>query len=113
MAVSSGPDMMKLSEALQHPDCHEFIKATKKELCDHIDRKHWKVVPLKSIPVGKHAVPMVWSMGDIVKWKSRLCAGVHWYNKSIGYLATYSPFVSWSTVRLMIVFAILNDCHME
>ena len=28
MAVSSDPDMMTLSDALQQPDQHEFIKAT-------------------------------------------------------------------------------------
>ena len=82
----------------------------------HIDRKHWKVVTLKSIHVGKHAIPMVWSvkqtrypLGDIVKWKASLCAGGHWSKESINYWATYSPVVSWSKVRLMIVFDILND----
>ena len=50
---------------------------------------------------------------DIVKWKARLCAGGHWYIKSIDYWATYSPVVSWSKVQLMIVFAILNNWHME
>ena len=53
------------------------------------------------------------SLGDIVKWKAMLCAGGHRYIESIDYWATYSPVVSWSTVRLMIVFAILNDWHME
>ena len=52
-------------------------------------------------------------LGDIVKWKARLCAGGHRSIESIDYWATYSPVVSWSTVRLMIVFAILNDWHME
>ena len=74
VAVSSEPDTMMLSESLKQPDCHEFIKEMEKELRDHIDCKHWKMDPLKSIPVGKHAIPMVWSMkqkrdphGDIVK----------------------------------------------
>ena len=63
---------------------------------------------------------MVWSMkrkrnplGDIVKWKARLCVGGYRSIESIDYWATYSPVVSWSTVRLMIVFAILTDWHME
>ena len=101
MAVSSHPDMMTLREALQQRDRHEFIKAMEKELRDHINRKHWKVVPLKSIPVVKHAIPMVWSMkrkrnpiGDIVKWKTRLCAGGHWSIESIDYWDTYPSVVS-------------------
>ena len=120
MAVSSDPDTMTLSEALQQPNRHKFIKAMEKELCYHINCKHWKVVQLKSIPIGKHAIPMVWSMkrkrnplGDIVKWKARLCAGGHRSIESIDYWVTYSPVLSWSTVRLMIVLAILNDWHME
>ena len=57
----------------------------------------WKCIPLR----------------DIVKWKARLCAGGHRSIESIDYWATYSPVASWSTVRLMIDFAILNDWHME
>ena len=78
MSVSSDPDMIMLSEALQQPDCHEFIKAMENKLRDHIDLKNWKVFPLIPIPVGKHAITMVWSMkrkrnpfGDILKWKGR------------------------------------------
>ena len=120
MDFSPEHDTMTLSEALKQPDCHEFIKTMEKELRDHIDQKYWKVVPLKSIPVGKHTIPIVWSMKrkrnpleDIVKWKARLCAGGHRSIKSIDYFATYSLVVSWSTVRLMIVFAILKNWHME
>ena len=40
MAVSSDPGTMTLSEALQHPDCHELIKAMEKEFFDHVDCKH-------------------------------------------------------------------------
>ena len=92
MDVSSEPNTMTLSYALQQTDCHEFVKATENELCDHIDCKHWKVVPLKYIPVGKDVIPMVWSMKqkrnpllDIVKWKARLCVGGHRSIKSIEY----------------------------
>ena len=62
MIVSSDPGMTALSESLKQPDCHKFINAMKKELRDTIYHKHWKVVPLKSIPVEKHAITMVWSM---------------------------------------------------
>ena len=48
MIAKSDPDTMYLDEALRQPDRHEFIKAMHKELNDHITRKHWKVVPLKS-----------------------------------------------------------------
>ena len=91
-----------------------------KELNDHISRKHWKVVPLKSIPHHKKAIPMVWSMkrkrspvGDIIKWKARLCAGGHKSVEFVDYWNTYSPVVSWNTVRLLIVMALINGWHMQ
>ena len=62
MAVSSDPDTMTLDEAHQQPDFHEFIKFVEKELRDHIDRKHWKVIPLRSITSSKYYIPMMWSM---------------------------------------------------
>ena len=40
VAVSSDPNTMILTEALQQPDYHEFINAMEKELRDHIDCKH-------------------------------------------------------------------------
>ena len=51
--AKSDPDTMYLEEALRQPDRDEFIKAMYKELNDHIGHKHWKVVPLKSVPQYK------------------------------------------------------------
>ena len=42
---SNDTDTMTLTELLCQPDRSEFIKAMHKELSDHIDCKHWKVVP--------------------------------------------------------------------
>ena len=44
---------------MQAPDREQFIEAMRKELEDHIGRKHWKIVPLKSIPSNKRAIHMV------------------------------------------------------
>ena len=117
---SSDPDTLTFDEAMQAPDRELFIEAMHKELNDHISRKHWKIVPLKSIPAGKRAIPMVWSMkrkrnplGETIKHKSRLCAGGHRSIENVDYWNTYSPVVSWSTVRLIIVFALLNNWHMQ
>ena len=120
VASSRDSDTMMLDEALQQPDREEFIKAMHKEINDHIRQKHWKVVTKTVIPKGRVPIPMVWSMkrkrnpiGEITKWKARLCAGGHRQQSGIDYWSTYSPVVSWSTVRLMIVMALLLDWHME
>jgi hypothetical protein len=118
--VGSDPDTMILDEALKEPDWDQFIKAMRKELMDHVGRKHWKVVPRKSVPKHKHPIPMVWSMkrkrnpiGEITKWKARLCAGGHRSIPFVDYWNTYSPVVSWNTVRILIVMALLNGWHMR
>lgn len=112
--------MMTLEQALKEPDQDQFIQAMRKDLMDHIVRKHWKVVPLKAISRLKRAIPMVWSMkrkrnplGEITKWKARLCAGGHRSIEFVDYWNTYSPVVTWSTVRLMITMALINDWHMR
>jgi hypothetical protein len=118
--ISSDPDTMTLEEAMNQPDRAQFIEAMKKELADHIERKHWKIMPAASVPREKRPIPMVWSMkrkrdpiGHVIKWKARLCAGGHRSIESVDYWSTYSPVVSWSTVRLIIVFALLNNWHMR
>jgi hypothetical protein len=118
--ASSDPDTMHLDDALRQPDRDKFIEAMSKELNDHISRKHWKIVPLRSVPKHKHVIPMVWSMkrkrdpaGEITKWKARLCAGGHRSKEFVDYWSTYSPVVSWNTVRLLVTFALLNDWHMQ
>ena len=117
---STGPDTLTFAEAMKAEDREEFIKAMHKELGDHIEMKHWKVVPIGSIPKGKRALPMVWAMkrkrnplGEIIKVKARLCAGGHRSIENVDYWDTYAPVVSWSTVRLMIIFALINNWHME
>ena len=63
---------------------------------------------------------MVWSMkrkrnpvGKIITWKVRLCAGEHKSVEGLDYWSTYSPVVSWSTLRLIITMALLQDWHMQ
>ena len=122
MVVSLDPDTITLDKSLQQLDRHEFIKFMEKELRYHIDQKHWIVIPPRSIPSGKHYIPMLWSMkrkrdplGKFVKWKARLCAGGHRSIESVYYWSTYSPVpvVSCSMVRFISVFSILNDWNMD
>ena len=69
---------------------------------------------------SKKTIPMVWSMkrkrnplGEIIKWKARLCAGGHKSVEFIDYWATYSPVVTWNSVRLMLIMALINDWHVR
>ena len=87
-----------------------------KEWHDHISRHHWKFVPHRAVPPHITCIPMVWSMkwkrnpvGEIIKWKARLCAGGHRSVEFVEYWNTYSLVVSWQTIRLIFTLAIVND----
>ena len=63
---------------------------------------------------------MVWSMnqkrdpvGEVIKWKARLCAhgGMSVHGET--YWDTYSPVVSWSSVRLMLILALILGWEMR
>jgi hypothetical protein len=60
--VGSDPDTMRLDEALRQPNHAHCIAAMNKELLDHVQSKHWKVVPSKSVPKHKMPISMVWLM---------------------------------------------------
>jgi len=118
--ITTDPDTMKLREALSGSDRDQFIVAMKKELSNHVTRKHWKVVPIKNTPRTKTCLPMVWSMkrkrnliGETVKWKARLYAGGHCSVEFIYYWDTYSTVVSWQTICLVFTLAIVNDWYIH
>ena len=39
-----------------------ICQSNEKELRDHISHKHWKAVPLSTVPREQRPIPMVWSM---------------------------------------------------
>jgi hypothetical protein len=117
---ASDPDTMTLEQALKQSDRDEFIKAMEEEILAHTSRNHWEVVPIRSVPRRCKPIPMVWSMkrkrdpaGEIIKWKARLCAGGHTQVYGDSYWDTYSPVVSWSTVRLVLILGLILGWEMR
>jgi hypothetical protein len=76
----SDPDTMYFHEAMRQPDREDFIKAVIKEINDHIDRRHWILVPREKVPKGTKILDSVWAMKrkrdlvtrQIYKHKARL-----------------------------------------
>jgi hypothetical protein len=56
-AASTDPDTMYLKEAMRQPDREKFIEAMKKEINDHTDNKHWRIVHRSTIPKGTPILP--------------------------------------------------------
>ena len=91
-----------------------------KDLEDHVICKHWKLILLRSLPHNKRPLPMVWSMkrkrnplGEVTTWKACVCAGGHKPIENVDNWETYPPFVSWSTVCLILVLALINNRTMR
>ena len=119
LAKSGDPDTMYIDEALRAPDRAEFIQAMSKEVHDHISRKHFILVPRRSIPVGTKILPAVWSCkrkrrvatGEVYKHKARLNVGGHKQERYVHFWETFAPVVNWFTIRLFLVIALLQGWY--
>ena len=118
IAKRSDPDTMTLTEAMKQLDREQFIEAMIKEVTAHTEKGHWEVVRKATVPWGNKPILAVWSMkrkrdpaGDIIKWKARLCAHGGMQIHGVNYWDTYSPVVSWSTVRLVLILALVLGWH--
>ena len=91
-----------------------------RELGQHTELKHWKVIHKSQVPKNAKSIPMVWTLwrkcnpeGEILKWKARLCAGGHCQVFGDTYWTTFAPVVPWTTVRCIFILALLMGWHMR
>ena len=73
-------------------------------------RKTWELVPL---PAGRKVVRCKWvfkkkrnSDGTVSRYKARLCAKGFTQQYGMDYLDTFSPIVSFTTLRLLFQLAV-------
>ncbi len=117
--ASGDPDTMYYHQAIREADKDDFLKAIVKEVNDHIEGNHWELVPRESLPKGAKVLDSVWSMKrkrdiktrQVYKHKARL--NIHGGQQVYGihYTDTFSPVVSWFSVRLLMIIAKLNGYH--
>jgi hypothetical protein len=94
-------------------------QAVIKEVNDHIENKNWELIPRDKVPKGTTILPSVWSMKrkrdiktqQVYKHKARL--NVHGGKQVYGenYFETFTPVVTWFSIRLLLVLSILNKWH--
>ena len=116
---TANKDTMYFDQAMRAPDSNEFVKAVIKEVNDHIERKHWELIPREQVPKGVKVLPSVWSMKRkrdiktqrVYKHKARL--NVHGGKQEFGenYFETYAPVVTWFSIRLLLVLSIINNWY--
>ena len=84
-------------------DNHHLGKAMKAD-----DREDFMIIPKSSLPTSAHIMRLLWSFkrkrnpsGELIKHK----AHVFEHGRMIDFHNTFSPVVTWSTVRFIIMMA--------
>ena len=107
-----GKDTFSYGEMKRQPDKPQSITATQKEISDHKQRKHWKLVHQLEIK-GAKIIMAIWSFrqkrdnikGKVTKYKARTCALGGMQEKCINYWETYAPGVQFMSVRIMLTLS--------
>jgi hypothetical protein len=60
--AGSNEDTIYFHQAMKAPDRNQFKKAIVKEVNDHIENKHWELIPHEAVLKGVKVLPSVWSM---------------------------------------------------
>ena len=123
-------EVYNLKEMLQQPDRDKFIETMEAEVASMFDEGIWEKVPRsvmldhyrkernKGLDIRRHQIMMIWSFkrkrkpdGTITKYKARLCCHGGQQEWGVNYWDTYSPVVSWSSVRILMTLAKLHNLH--
>jgi hypothetical protein len=113
---ANSDDTPTLFEAMRSPDSEGFYQAMVEEIeLLENDFEAWEVVP-RSVPIekGKSILGTTWAFkrkrypdGRVRKLKARLCIRGDQQIEGVDFFDTYAPVVGWSTVRLLMVLAVV------
>lgn len=115
--ASSDPDTMYHHEAMRQPDRQQFIEAMEKEVLAQEGAGNWTLTLLNKVPQGSTILPAVWQMKrkrristrEVYKHKARLNIDGSKQTKGLNYWDTYSPVASWSTIRMVLIMALIGN----
>eukprot|EP00957_Ditylum_brightwellii_P069184 5253670-Ditylum_brightwellii.AAC.1 len=51
-AAKHDPGIMYFHQAVKQPDAPQFVETTVEEINGHIERGHWKLIPIEDVPKG-------------------------------------------------------------
>ena len=119
MKASNDLDTLYYHEAMKEPDARKFKEAMIKEVQDHTNCKHWRIMQIQDVPKGETVLPAVWAMKrkrriatrEVYKWKSRLNLGGHKMIEGKHYDHTFAPALTWATIRLFLILSIIFSWH--
>ena len=100
-------------QAIACEDSAFWIKAMEEELEGLKDAGCFEI---EVLPDGANAIPAKWvftvktdSLGRLVRYKARLVAGGHRQEEGIDFNETFSPTVSWNSVRLYLALTVTHN----
>ena len=109
------PDTPNYFDAMSGENAEGYWAAMRQEIIDLEKRKTWSIVP-RTKAGDEQVVPGTWAFrakrrpdGAFRKFKARFCCrgDLQKVKEGEGSLDTYAPVVSWITVRLMLIFALI------
>ena len=116
-ARANSEDTPNYHQAMNSPDAEGFREAMEAEWSQLTEMEAWEIVPRdKAIKMGKRVIDSVWAFrrkrypdGSVKKLKARLCVRGDLQIEGVDFFDTYSPVVSWSTVRLLLILTVILD----
>ncbi|KAJ1525556.1 hypothetical protein ONE63_010361 [Megalurothrips usitatus] len=110
-------DPQTVEEALSRPDAREWKRAMDEEMESLNRHGTWELV---SRPDGRNVISSKWvfklktdASGTPVRYKARLVARGFNQQHGVDYFEVFSPTVSFSSFRLLLVLAVKNDWSIE
>jgi hypothetical protein len=118
-AATADPDTMYLHEVMQQQDKAKFMTAMKDEVLASDQSNNWQLVHRSKVPQGTPILPAIWQMKrkrriatwEVYKWKAPLNIEGSKLVKGVDCWDTYAPVMSWPTVRLLLIIAVVQGWH--
>jgi hypothetical protein len=116
LAASVNPNILGHAEAMRAHDADKFREAMDEEMLRMIENEIYEEVPKHLVPKTHNILRAVWShrrktdpAGNVYRHRSRLCIDGSRQQAGIDYTETYSPVVSWTTIRVLLILSVLLD----
>ena len=113
-AASVNPNILSHREAKKAQDFDKFQIAMQEEIARMIKNEIFEEIPRHLMDKTKTILRAVWShrrkttpAGEIYRHRSRLCVDGSQQKEGIDYTETYSPVISWTTVRVLLILSVL------
>lgn len=119
-AKAANPNILGHSDAMKSDDADKFWTTMLNEMERLYECDVYEIVDKSTVPAASTILRAVWSHrrktrpdGQIYKHKSRVCADGSQQKKGIDFHETFSPVVAWSTVRFLLILALVKNLKMR